>query len=529
VNSSDHTLPLPTRESTDRLFWLVLAVTTGLKLVMSGLVPLTGDEAYFAVWGRHLDYGYYDHGAMTGWWLWPALAAGNSVLLLRLPATLTILAGGLLLRGILRSVDPIKANFAGMFFLLSPVNFLHFVITTDTPLLLFAMLAGGFAIRAVRRDRLVDWLLAGLCLGFGFLAKYFAVVMGLSFAIYLLCCGGRRRFTGILAVLLGAIPGVAINVAWNVNHGWTNVLFNVYTRNADVGFSPLTFVVYVLPTSLALAGPVVLYFLFRPQCEGRRTWREAWAELQASGTHLAFFIVAVPALLFLGVSIARLVGLHWLISFHAFFFLLLVAKFDLAALRRQVRPTVLCMVGLTALGLVILALPVEWLKSHRSYSSIVLGTHPDEVLAQLAPYTADYVITTPSYTKSAQLGFRLGRNVPVIGAGSFHGREDDFITDFRTLDGRDVLVFAPQADDLARLSAFLGRTEAREITVRGARIPILLGRSFNYPAYRDAVLRPVAERYYRMPAWLAPLSRPSPFLTRYGLEAAATAGGPAGH
>jgi hypothetical protein len=467
---------------------------------------------------------------MTGWWLWPFLALGDSVLLLRLPAVATILVGALLLRGILRSVDPIKANFAGVFFLLSPVNLLHFLITTDTPMLFFGLFAGAFAIRAVRRDRLVDWMLAGLFLGFAFLAKYFAVVMGLSFALHLLIFGGRRRFTGILAVLLGAVPGVAINVAWNVNHGWTNVLFNVYTRNAEAGFSLVPFVVYVVPTTLALAGPVVLYFLFRRQCAGRQSWRAAWEEWVASGTQIAFFIVAVPAVLFLAISSTRIVGLHWLISFHAFFFLLLVGKFDLASLQRQVRPTIQCAAGLAAVGLLVLVLPVEWIKSHRSYNSIVLGTNPKDVVAQLAPYSADYVVASPSYTKSAQLAFRLGRTVPVIGPGSHHGRQDDFLTDFRTLDGRNLLVFSPRAEEARVLSAYFTSTERREIEVRGARIPIVLGQGFKYAAYREAVLRPVAELYYRMPEWLAPFSRPSPFLTKYGLGGvAATTANPAGN
>ena len=33
------------------------------------------------------------------------------------------------------------------------------------------------------------------------------------------------------------------------------------------------------------------------------------------------------------------------------------------------------------------------------------------------------------------------------------------------------------------------------------------------------MLKPVAERYYRMPAWLKPLSKPHGFPVRYDLEA----------
>ena len=43
-------------ESADRIirwFFIVLVVTLIIKCVFAIYVPLTGDEAYFAVWGKH--------------------------------------------------------------------------------------------------------------------------------------------------------------------------------------------------------------------------------------------------------------------------------------------------------------------------------------------------------------------------------------------------------------------------------------------------------------------------------------------
>ncbi|MGH7945212.1 MAG: hypothetical protein ACREF9_09405, partial [Opitutaceae bacterium] len=108
-----------------------------------------------------------------------------------------------------------------------------------------------------------------------------------------------------------------------------------------------------------------------------------------------------------------------------------------------------------------------------------------------------------------------------IGPGSVHGRQDDFITDFRALDGRNLMVLSARAKDAVAMHPFFESVEAREIEVHGARIALALGRGFKFAAYRDAVLRKVAQEYYPIPAWLAHWSQPAPFITRYGLQSAA--------
>ena len=511
---------LPTRDSTDSVFFLTFAAAAALKILLAIIIPLTGDEAYFVIWGRFPHYGYYDHGAMTGWWVALTLLAGESSLILRLPALITPLIGALILRQALRPLDPLKANLVGTLFLLSPAILLSVLITADTPLVFFSLFAGAFAIRAERSGRVSDWALAGVCVGLAFLAKYLAVLLGLGFVTYLAVFGGERRVARMVALCAGAAPGVAVNVIWNFNYGWTNVLFNAFTRNANARLSlesPLLLAGFFF---LVLAGPVIVYHLVRPSCAGRRSWSEAWSALRASGLLVALFAVAVPAGVFSAVSLVRPVGLHWLFSFYPFFFLVLAAKFDGAALQRQLRPTIIYASACSALGLILLALPTETFRWHRSYNSLVLGSHEREVVAQLAPYAANYTLVSPSYAQAALLGYHTGRHVPVIGPGSPHGRQDDFVTDFSSLDGRDLMVLSSRAKDAAATHAFFERVETREIQVRGARIPLVLGRGFKFAAYRDAVLRRVAEEYYRMPAWLSSWAQPSPFIRRYGLESA---------
>ena len=258
------------RDSTDRLFFLTFAAAAALKVFLALVIPLTGDEAYFVIWGQFPHYGYYDHGAMTGWWVALTLLAGKSILVLRFPAVITPLIGSLIVRRALRPVDPAKANLAAALFLLSPAILLSVLITADTPLVFFSLLAGGCAIRAERSGRVSDWGLAGVCLGLAILSKYLAVLLGLAFVIYLVTFGGTHRFRRIAALAVGAAPGVGVNLIWNYNYGWTNVLFNGYTRNAKARISlesPLLLTVFVF---IFLAGPIILYYLTRRSNAGRR-------------------------------------------------------------------------------------------------------------------------------------------------------------------------------------------------------------------------------------------------------------------
>ncbi len=509
----------PKRTAADRVFFYSLLITTIIRAVMAAVVPLTGDEAYFVIWGEHLDLGYYDHTPMSGWWLGTILLIGKSVWLVRLPALLTTIAVALVIWRVVRSHDAEKAGWIGALYLWSPHNLLNIFTTTDTPLLLFAVLAGVGVFRAVRDERATDYLLAGMFIGLAFLSKYFAVLLGVGMAVLLLGLAGRPRWGGLALILLAAIPSIAVNVYWNYEHGWPNIMFNLYNRTLDAGFSlanPLAFVaVSVLPL-----GPIAWQLLKR-RADGRLPWGQAWRAWRADGTSAFVICFAVPMALLLIVSLQKRVGAHWVLGFFPFLFIALAGLFSAEALRRMVRPMAVFGGSLGAVGLVGVLLPVELARGHKSYDSIVLGTHMEDVLAALAPYRAEYLLTTPSYAKSALLSFHGEGYVPVLGPGSYHGRQDDFITDLRALDGRKLAVLCEKQSRVAASSAWFDRVEVRTIEVCGAQFSIVLGDGFQFPKYRDTVLEPRVAGFYRMPEWLAQWSKPSFFLERYGLPTTA--------
>jgi hypothetical protein len=219
------------------------------------------------------------------------------------------------------------------------------------------------------------------------------------------------------------------------------------------------------------------------------------------------------------------VRLHWLVSFHPFLFPALAVCFDDGALRRMLRPMAGYALLITAVIGVALMLPVELLRGQRSYASIILGTHPEEVIEALAPYRDRYLLTTPSYAKSAVVAFHFGQDVPVIGPGSYHARQDDLLTDFRSLAGRDIMILTHRADQIEAARAWFDEADVRTINIRGAALTVLFGRGFRYEVYRTGVLQPIGSRYYAMPVWLERFARPGFFGERYSLGPSPVAAG----
>lgn len=500
-----------------RVFWWIFGITCALKATLAATVPITGDEAYFALWGMYPDIGYYDHPPMVGWWLWCMLLGGNSTFLVRLPAMLVPLAAALLVRGVLRRIDAGKADLVATIFLLTPFNALGVITTTDTPLVFFSALSAVFAYQAYLRGRWWCALLAGLFLGCAFLSKYFAVLLGIGYAVLFLGTGGIRRGSGtVLLILLGALPAIAVNIVWNYQQGWTNIMFNVFNRHGGAGFSLVNPLTFLLMTAFWL-GPGILFGLFKARTSLRHGYAARLQAATADGTIVFFAAALVPAAIFFLLSWVKSVGFHWLMSYFPLFFPVLFALLDVPQLRRMLKPTAWFSGVLGAVTLVTVQLPLEWFRSVNSYESVVLAAKPEVVLESLRPWLGDHVLATTSYAKSSVLEFMTGGRVPVLGRGSFNGRHDDVLTDFRELDGRDILLLDTRERRVAVGAAWFADSELRTIEAGGGRFVVLIGRGFRYDAYRRDVLQRIADDFYQIPPFLAGMMRSSFFLERYDL------------
>jgi len=474
------------------LFLLPLAATLAFRLWLSSVVPVTADEAYFALWGRNPAFGYYDHPPLIGWILAPLVAASGALWVLRLPALLAPAAAALLVRALLVrgfGLDAERASLAALCVLLLPMNVWNVLVTTDAPFLVFATASVLVFALAAARARPALFFAAGLLLGLAFLAKYFALLLALA---YLLWAIRGREWRALGLVLAGALPALFVNVAWNAGACWSNVLFNAVHRHAaDAGPSLRTPVLYVAAL-VYLAGPL-LWLAWRERARLAATW----AEPAARALFLAWL---VPFAVFAALSPVRRIGLHWLLGFLPALAAWAARMLDRAALVRAVRFfAALAAVHAGAL-LLLVALPLETWRQTPIHARLLFLVYVPEIAARAAP--PGFILAADSYSVAALAAWHTRREVPVFGVGSAYARQDDILTDWRRYDGRDLAVLRREPPRLQDYEPFFRAVEVRALEAGGARAYTVLGRGFDYASYRHEVLEEIRRRYYRIPAWL---------------------------
>ncbi len=487
--------------------WAGLLALLLFRLWFAAVLPMTGDEAYFVLWGEHPAGGYYDHPPMVGWWLTALLAISRAEWVLRLPAVLLplILAGSAW--SLVRPQGIERARAAALLVLLAPVDVWNVLITTDTPVILFTMLSALAYVAAQRRASLVGYAVAGALLGLAFLGKYFAALLGIAYLVHVLFI--RRdagRWAGFAVLLAAALPAPIYNLWWNSSHCWVNILFNFVNRHGAAGLSWQNPLLYL--ASLAyLATPWLLVALWRHRSAVRQAARDG---IEAN---TALWLTIIPLGLFATMSLSRSVGLHWLVSFIPFLIVLAAIALPQAALGRLVKWSA-AFAALHVLVIAVIAmLPLGTWKKNAAYDGIVLTVRADELLKQLQPYATGYHFAMDGYSPAATLAYHAQRPFAVFGEGSFHARQDDFQTDWRAQDGRNILVLRksePKRDDYL---PYFHHVDFREFELQGARYYLVLGQGFNYAVYHERVLRRVRDRFYRMPAWLP--QRGCAFCERY--------------
>jgi 4-amino-4-deoxy-L-arabinose transferase-like glycosyltransferase len=209
------------------LGWIFLALAL-LRLSAAAFFPVVTDEAYYFLWSRYPDLGYFDHPPMIAWLSSLGQMVPGSVFFSRL--------GGVALQLCLFPVYISLCDKAGlkdtsqkavaaclMFF-----NLFGFAVgylsTPDVPFVFFWTLALHEAAAALKEDPR-RWLSAGAATSLGLWSKYSMLMIGLVF-LFALMRQKRGFFTpwpylGGLVCLLLYVP----HLAWNNNNSWISFGF----------------------------------------------------------------------------------------------------------------------------------------------------------------------------------------------------------------------------------------------------------------------------------------------------------------
>ena len=493
------------------LRWLLAAglASLALRLWMAVTFPITGDEAFFYWWGVYPDWGYSDHPPMVGWLVALMRATfGDSLWSIRLPVVLLPLGLGAALWWGLKVIDPARAAWAVLFFWLAPINWLNVLITTDTPLIFWSVLSVAALLRAESRlqldRRAYGWYaLSGVFLGCAFLSKYFSVVMGFAFLVYFVLYR-RDRLAGLGLLVVCALPGPAINIAYNLSHGWSNIMFNLYNRNEAEMFEWRKPLLYIAMMAYLIT-PAALWLAIKD--------RKALVDLdRRSAAHrLLACLVVVPLLFFALLSLKKVIGLHWVLSFYPFGFVVLAFALPADKLKTCAKGLVV-FAGLHVLivaGLYMTSLDT-W-RSTKLYPQIIRSYKTADILQQVS--SPGVVLMAEAYTAASIYGFERRAYMPVFGVGRFHARQDDMLIDFSVYQGKTIRIITSGKPRLEEFKPYFEEVSLREFSQSGVAFYAVEGVNFNYPAYREGVLGTIYRRFYNIPRAL-PMTG-CPFCERY--------------
>lgn len=476
-------------------FVAVLAGALLVRLALSVLLPVTGDEAYFYRWGAQPALGYWDHPPMVGWWIAGMLNVSHAPWAIRLPSTLLLAFVAFAVLALARRAGEDRAYLAATAVVLAPPELINVLITTDTPLVFFSLLSVLAYSRALQHNAAGWYVLAGALLGLAALSKYFAALLGFAYLVFALASPRHEHRTrGLIITYLCALPFVAFNLAWNWQHCWANIMFNFVVRHDDAGVRwdrPLLYVLSVLYAT-SVVGLI--------QLAGARGWMRQLFEVPR--TRLLLVCGIVPLVIFALLSSFKTIGLHWLFSFAP----LLFAAAAFVLTREQLVRNAMFLAAFSALHLLILAvsswLPIETWARLKAYDGIVMTVRAPAVVDVLRQFEPEFIIAAEGYSPAATLAYSLGRHVPVYGLGSSHARHDDMLSDMRALAGKNLAIYRRTPPPPHEYAPYFDQIDSRTFQLHGATYYVVLGRGLRYEPYREQVLGTVRDRYYRIPALL---------------------------
>ncbi|MFA4843573.1 MAG: glycosyltransferase family 39 protein [Candidatus Margulisiibacteriota bacterium] len=212
-------------------FAIFLVAINAFKLLVAPHFPLIGDEAYYWLWGQHLDLSYVDHPPMIAYvnFILTSLF-GPSELAVRLTAIGLVLLVSLIIYLTGRELYNKQAGeLAAIIFNLVPTFFGGGMFLVPQMLLfLFWSVSFYLLVKLLKRRNALLWYPLGIAAGLGLLSDYVMALFFLATVAYLALNKKERYwFTKkepYLAVALAALIFSPVLI-WNLRLGFTPLFY----------------------------------------------------------------------------------------------------------------------------------------------------------------------------------------------------------------------------------------------------------------------------------------------------------------
>lgn len=202
--------------------WLLLG------LMQAGLTELLDDEAYYWVYGQHLDWGYFDHPPMIGFLVKLGSGLLPGELGVRLLPLLLNIGTLLIIEKLIENKNPLL--FYAIALSMAVISLMGFMAVPDTPLIFFTALFFFCYKRFLEKYSFLNIFLLGLSMALLFYSKYHAVLI-----IFFVLLSNLKLFTRWSLYLAGLIALVLIapHLYWQMNHDWVSFRYHLFESNVN--------------------------------------------------------------------------------------------------------------------------------------------------------------------------------------------------------------------------------------------------------------------------------------------------------
>ncbi len=245
--------------------WLLLG------LMQAGLTELQDDEAYYWVFSRYPDWGYFDHPPMIAMLVKMGYAIFPNELGVRLFPLLLNIFSLIIIEKLISKKNPCLSGRQAVLFYaialsIAILQISGFNAVPDTPLIFFTALFFLFYTRFAEKQSWLNTLLLGVSVALLFYTKYHALLIVLFTVLSNIKLLGKYKtyIAGFIALIL-YLP----HLAWQFNHDFISFRYHLFESNVNA--YKFTFTAEYFLGQLVLAGPVAGFillpaaFLYKPK------------------------------------------------------------------------------------------------------------------------------------------------------------------------------------------------------------------------------------------------------------------------
>ncbi len=250
-------LNTPPVQSKKIIGWFLLC-WTALNVLQAATLGLHSDEAYYWMYSRFLDWGYFDHPPMVAVFirLGDTLIPGNE-LGLRL---ITVILNPLAIYLIWLIAKKYKADARWFVVLVAGTfvfNIYGFITTPDAPLLFFTALFYYLYQKYLEEDKWSLALLLALVITCLLYSKYHGILL-IAFTLIANWRLLKRKSFYLIVVL--AVALYLPHILWQIHHHYPSLVYHLFERSSEV-YQP-KYTLFYLPGQLLMAGPFIGWFMF---------------------------------------------------------------------------------------------------------------------------------------------------------------------------------------------------------------------------------------------------------------------------